>query len=77
MDAVGGGAEEGDEVGVEGAADRGDFLDGFDDGGDEAGVVERRVPPGVSGVASVTVTRLGKSFCTSWAMKPRVVPCDG
>ena len=76
-DAVLGGAEPGDEVGFEGATDRGDFLDGFDYGGDEAGVVEGEDAAGSECCGVSDGHKFGKTFCTSWARKPRVVPCAG
>ena len=42
-------AEPGDQVGFEGAGDGGDFLDGFDEVGREAGVVEGVVAVGALG----------------------------
>ena len=48
-DAVGGGAEPGDEVGFEGVGEGGDLLDGFDEVGRQAGVVEGVVAVGALG----------------------------
>ena len=67
----------------EGVFDRGDVggerLDGGNDGGDEADIVEAQGAAGRERGAVVVEMRFGNIGCTCWAMKPScgVVPSFG